>query len=231
MLESGGLIKVKDLDLSQRPREKAILNGIESLSLRELLAIILRCGYQGKSVLELADEILQQENSLLQLYAMSYEELIQIKGISTSKALQLQASFELNKRILFQDLIAKEEMSSPKILFEYLNKKIGFKAQEHFHVLFLNVKNQVIYERTLFIGTLNMSVVHPREIYKEAVQKHAASLVIAHNHPSNNCIPSEQDIILTDTLIDAGKLMGIPILDHIIVSNNDYFSFRENELM
>lgn len=225
------MVKVKDININERPREKAMLNSIESLATRELLAIMLRCGYKGTSVLQLAENILSEVDGLLKLYSMSFEDLIAIKGISYSKALELLAAFELAKRVSFETLRTKAEINSPKALYDYLNKKIGFKHQEHFHVLFFNVKNQIIYENTLFIGTLNTSIVHPREIFREAVLKSAASIIVSHNHPSNQCIPSQQDIMLTNMLIKAGKIMGIPLIDHILVSHNCYFSFKENKLI
>lgn len=162
---------------------------------------------------------------------MKYEDFIRIKGISSSKALELMSSFELSKRISYESIMNQVSINSPLMLSEYLNKKIGFKEQEHFHVLFLNVKNQIVHERTLFVGTLNTSVVHPREVFKEAVLKSAARIVVSHNHPSQHCIPSEQDILLTNTLVEAGIIMGIEVLDHIIVSHNHYFSFKENKLI
>jgi len=191
----------------------------------------LRCGYKGTSVLELADTILATGKGFLNIAGMCYEELIKIKGISSSKALELLAVFEISKRVSYENVVNGYQIDSPTKLVQYLNKKIGFKQQENFHVLFLNTKNQILFEKTIFIGTLNASVAHPREIYKEAVQKNAASIIVSHNHPSQNCIPSEQDITFTNTLVEAGGIIGIPVLDHIVVSNHDYFSFKEQGLM
>ncbi|WP_277489422.1 MULTISPECIES: DNA repair protein RadC [unclassified Breznakia] len=215
----------------ERPREKAVINGIESLSNRELLAIILRCGYKGTSVLQMAEMVLNEAGGLLNLYSMNYEELIKIKGISSSKALEILSAFEISKRVSFENLTDRIQINSPKNLSQYLNQKIGFKKQENFHVLFLNTKNQIICEKTLFIGTLNVSVVHPREIFKEAIQKNAASIIVSHNHPSSNCNPSEQDIVFTKSLVTAGDIIGISVIDHIVVSHNNYFSFKEKNLI
>ncbi|WP_307406394.1 RadC family protein [Breznakia pachnodae] len=225
------MVKIKEIQIQERPREKAILNGIESLSNRELLAIVLRCGYKGTSVLDLADSILQKVSGFSSIGTMSYEDLVSIKGVSSSKALEILAVFEISKRVSYENVVNGFQVNSPKNLVEYLSKKIGFKQQENFHVLFLNIKNQIIFEKTIFIGTLNASVAHPRDIYKEAVKKNAASIIVSHNHPSQSCIPSEQDITFTNTLVDAGTVIGIPVLDHIVVSNNDYFSFKEQGLM
>ena len=184
----GDMVKIKEICIQERPREKAISKGIESLSNRELLAIVLRCGYKGTSVLELADTILEKVNGFSNIGNMCYEELVCIKGISSSKALEILAVFEISKRVSYENIVNGFQVDSPKKIVEYLSKKIGFKQQENFHVLFLNIKNQIIFEKTIFIGTLNASVAHPRDIYKEAVQKNAASIIVSHNHPSGKCV-------------------------------------------
>lgn len=215
----------------ERPREKAKRFGIESLSTTELLALLLRCGYRGSSVLQVAQQLLSESKGLVQLSQMDAKELIKIKGISETKVLELQACFEISKRISSQTLFNSLKINSPKIVSEYLNKKIGYKKQEHFVVLMLDTKNQLIKEMTLFVGSLNTSVVHAREVYKCAIEHASAKIMIAHNHPSGECIPSEQDILVTDALQQVGELVGIPLLDHIIVGNNQYFSFKEKQLM
>lgn len=215
----------------ERPREKAKRFGIESLSTTELLALLLRCGYRGYSVLQLAQQLLSESKGLVQLSQMDAKELMKIKGISEAKGLELQACFEISKRISSQTLFNSLKINSPKIVSEYLNKKIGYKKQEHFVVLMLDTKNQLIKEMTLFVGSLNTSVVHAREVYKCAIEHSSAKIMIAHNHPSGECIPSEQDILVTSALQQVGELVGIPLLDHIIVGNNQYFSFKEKQLM
>ncbi|MDH6367757.1 MULTISPECIES: DNA repair protein RadC [unclassified Breznakia] len=224
-------IKVKELKESERPREKALKYGMDTLSNKELLAIILRCGYKDVSVLELADKLLNVSDGLVPLFSMSFDELVRIKGISVIKALELMSVFELSKRSIYAKLKNAPVLNDPQMVYNYLNKKIGLKKQEHFYVLYLNVKNQIIHENTVFVGTLNVSVVHPREVFKEAIQKHAAAIIVAHNHPSGSAEPSKQDLQLTNKLIESGKIIGIPIIDHIIVAQNNHFSFVENGLI
>ncbi|OCN05127.1 hypothetical protein A4S06_01725 [Erysipelotrichaceae bacterium MTC7] len=225
------IIKVKELKVDERPREKALKHGVEKLSNVELLAVLLRCGYRGVSAIELADKLLTESEGLVSLFSMSFEELIKIKGISAIKALELMSVFELSKRSSFAKINNQPIFNNPDMVYAYLNKKIGLKKQEHFYVLYLNVKNQIIHEATVFVGTLNVSVVHPREVFKAAIQKHAAAIIVAHNHPSGSPEPSEQDLQLTKKLIESGKIIGIPIIDHIIVAQNNHFSFIENGLI
>lgn len=215
----------------EKPREKAIRYGVESLSNRELLALLLRCGYKGVSVLELSDHLLKKAGSLQKLSQMDLKNFLEIKGISLAKSLQLRASFELSKRVSSEMLYSSISVTNPSIAAEYLKKKIGNKQQEHFVVLFLDTKNQLIKEETLFIGSLNSSVVHAREVFKAAMLNSSARIMLAHNHPSMDCIPSEQDIIVTEKLQEVGRLVGIEVLDHIIVGGNTFFSFAQHNLM
>lgn len=231
IMEGIQLATINELNKQERPREKAKREGIRSLSNCELLAILLRCGYKGTSVLQMSETILHELGGLSSLSTITYEELIQLKGISSSKALELLASIELSKRISYATFNQTIQIDSPKVLSAYLNNKIGFYKQEHFYVLFLNIKNQIIYEKTIFIGTLTSSVVHPREIFSIALIRSAASIILAHNHPSKACEPSEQDILVTNNLVNVGDIMGIQVLDHLIVSHNAYFSFREHQLI
>lgn len=224
-------IKVKEMPIDEKPREKAFRYGIESLSNRELIAILLRNGYAGVSVLELSDHVLQKANGLGNLASMPLNELMEIKGISKVKALELMTCFELSKRVSSQVLFSTLSANSPSCVAEYMNKKIGNKQQEHFVVLFLDTKNQLIKEETIFIGSLNKSVIHAREIFKAAIANSSAKIMLVHNHPSKVCIPSEQDIKVTARLLEAGKLVGIEVLDHIIVGGNTYYSFKEHQLM
>lgn len=215
----------------EKPREKALRYGIESLSDAELLAILLRCGYKGVSVLQLSHHVLEKAGSFLYLYQMDMKRMTEIKGISKIKAMELQACFEISKRVAEQTFFDSFHIHDPKTISNYLNKKIGYKKQEHFVLLMLNTKNQLIKEKTLFVGSLNTSVVHAREVYQCAIENSSAKIMVAHNHPSGECIPSEQDILVTNSLQQVGELIGIPLLDHIIVGGNQYFSFKEKQLM
>lgn len=224
-------IKVKDLYKEERPREKALRYGVETLSNRELLAIVLRCGYKGVSVLQLADQVLSTSKGLLPLLQMDMQSLCAIKGISQIKAIEIGAILEMSKRIAQEKVQAGVYGESPQLIAEYLIKKIGFHKQEHFLALFLDTKNKIIKDKVLFIGSLNQSVVHTREIFKEAISCSGAKIVVAHNHPSNNCTPSESDILVTNTIMEVGNLVGIPLLDHLIVGMDQYFSFKEKGLL
>lgn len=215
------------MHVEERPREKAIKYGVENLSNRELLAILLRCGYKGKSVLLLADELIAKVEGIQHLRTMDLQELTRIKGISEIKAIELMACFELVKRSTYHELVQRKEVSEPKVVANYLMQKIGNEKQEHFIVLFLNTKHAIINEKVLFIGSLNHSVVHAREIFKAAIVHNSAKILVAHNHPSGDCIPSEQDVQVTKRLQETGEMVGIPLLDHIIVSSSTYFSFKE----
>lgn len=219
------------MPVAEKPREKALRYGVESLSNRELLAILLRCGYKGVSALELSDMVLKKAGGLPFLQTLSEQDLMEIKGISAVKALELKACFEISKRVSSAQMYASLQINDPEIISTYMNKKIGFSKQEHFVVLFLDVKNQLIKEETIFVGTLNQSVVHAREVFKKAIAYSSAKIVLCHNHPSTHCIPSEQDIHVTRRLQEVGRLVGIEVLDHVIVGGNMYYSFAQHHLM
>lgn len=222
---------VKEMVASERPREKAIRYGIASLSNRDLLAIILRCGYRGNSVLLLADQILNETDGLIRLSKLNLNDLVRFKGISVGKALTLLACFELVKRVEREQLSEGSVIDNPQALFNYVNKKIGFKQREELLVLFLDTRNRVIKDDVVFKGTLNQSIAHPREIFKQAIAYSTAGIIIAHNHPSGDPLPSECDLNLTNQIKECGSLTGIPLVDHIIVSNNNYFSFKKHGLI
>lgn len=191
----------------------------------------MRCGYKGISALQLADILLSKSNGLANLSKMKVEELKTITGINNAKALEIAACFELSKRVHSQILHEAIDISSPKVIVDYLYQKIGNEDQEHFVVLYLNTKNRLIKEETIFVGSLNASIVHSREVFKPAICYSSAKIIIAHNHPSNICIPSEQDIEVTNRIAEVGNIVGIPLLDHIIIGKNNYFSFKEKQLL
>lgn len=224
-------MKVKEMQLHQRPREKALMHGIEALSNRELIALLLRNGTRSQSVLELADEVLNRYSSLGSLGQASLTELMEIDGIKQAKAIELQAAFALGKRIAFDVLKESEAISSPQKLSEWLMQQIGFQQQEHFLVVFLNQRNQILAYKTLFVGTLTSANVHPREIFKEAMRIGCAKIICAHNHPSGNHQVSDADITITQQIMECGQLVSIPLLDHIVVGGNRYVSLREEGYM
>ena len=224
-------MKVKEMQLHQRPREKALMHGIDALSNRELIALLLRNGTRSQSVLELADEVLNRYSSLGSLGQASLTELMEIDGIKQAKAIELQAAFALGKRIAFDVLKESEAISSPQKLSEWLMQQIGFQQQEHFLVVFLNQRNQILAYKTLFVGTLTSANVHPREIFKEAMRIGCAKIICAHNHPSGNPQVSDADIAITQQIMECGQLVSIPLLDHIVVGGNRYVSLREEGYM
>ena len=222
------MYKIKDIPTSERPRERLKEVGVENLSNNELLAIILKTGTKNKNVTELSFDILK-EYSLKDLQDVSINSLTKIKGIGEVKAIELIASIELGKRIF----IKKEEelitYKNPKDIWSKTKYLFTNKKQEYFYALYFNTKQQLISNKLLFIGTINQSTVHPREIFKEAYRLSASSIVCIHNHPSNDITPSKADILLTESLIKTGHIQGIPILDHIIIGETNYYSFYENK--
>lgn len=223
--------KINQLPLSERPREKGLLNGVQSLSNRELLAILIRNGTKGYSCLQIADEIISKSNGLRDLLKFQLNDYISIKGISKIKALELLSWMELMNRVFYQECIQLDVVSNPKSLIKWCNVKIGLIQQEQFLVIFLNVKNEIINYKVIFQGTLDQSLVHPREIFKEAISLSTSKIILVHNHPSSHVEPSQADLLVTRNLCEIGKMMKIPIVDHIIVSERNYFSFKEHDLL
>ena len=220
-------MKISQLPKCDLPREKALIHGIDSLSNRELIALILRSGTKTKNVLEIADDVLACVEHIADLKQITLNKLISIDGINNAKALEILAAFEISKRIAFDEVLHKKSIQKAGDLIEWLQLEIGKSMQENLFVIFLNQSNQVISYRILFKGTLNASLVHPREIFKEAMVLSSAKIMCAHNHPSGNCQPSKADLDITQALLECGKLIGIPLLDHIIISNEGYLSFKE----
>lgn len=217
--------------MDERPREKAFNKGIDSLSNRELIALLLRSGTKEKSVLELADELLHLKSSLGELSGCQIHDLMSIKGIKKAKAIELCAAFELSRRIGFDKVKDEDFIEHPRHVVKWLHQQIAYREQECFIVLFLNQKNQIIKWKTMFIGTLTNAAVHPREIYREAMRIGCARIMCAHNHPSGDCTPSNADIEITKAIEACGNMISIPLLDHLIISRNNYCSLREMMIM
>lgn len=224
-------MKVKELQEMQRPREHALRSGIKTLHDRELLALLIRNGTKRNSALEVADALLQQMEHLGELATADLGVLMQIDGIKEAKALELQAAFELGRRIAFEKITQIQEISSPDDILHWLYQQIGFEKQENFIVLFLNQKNQVESFEVMFTGTMTNASVHPREIYRKALAKGCAKIICVHNHPSGDPQPSEADLTITRAIDECGRLTCIPLVDHIIVAKNSYISFRQKRLI
>jgi DNA repair protein RadC len=222
--------KIKDLPKVERPREKLIQKGPGNLKDEELLAILLGTGIKGKNVIEVAKQILRKY-SKKRLLQMKYKDLSKIKGIGPAKACIILASQELIKRALkIQDETLPIIRSTKDVAAQavYLRDK----TREHLMTIYLNARNEMIWKKqSTFIGTLNANLVHPREIFKEALEHNAASVILVHNHPSGDPEPSEDDLEITKRIVEAGKIMGIDILDHIIITKNRVFSFKEKKII
>jgi len=224
--------KVKDLPIDDRPREKLLLRGPQNLTDAELIAILLRTGTKGKSVISMAHEIILSENNLAQLASRSSAELIKTSGIGKDKAATLLAAFEISRRILSQTKwFSQKKITSPADVAEIFIPLLRDELKEQFIVVCLSSANKIVRYEKISLGNLNSSVVHPREIFRTAIENNSASIILIHNHPSENPEPSNEDISITRKIVEAGKIMDIPVFDHIIVAGNSYTSFVERRLI
>ncbi|WP_281364142.1 RadC family protein [Thermoactinomyces mirandus] len=222
---------IKDVPEEERPRERMLRFGPEHLSNAELLALLLRTGSTGESVMLLAQRVLSKIGGLKALTQVSLKELMEIHGIGPAKAVQIMAGVELGQRI--SRLLPEERYAirSPQDAARFVMEELRFQKQEHFVCLFLNTKYQVIGKQCIFKGSLNASVVHPREIFHEAIRNSAAAIICVHNHPSGDPTPSPEDLEVTERLIEAGRLLGIELIDHLIIGDQSYMSMREHGMV
>lgn len=218
---------LRDVPREDRPRERMMQVGAESLSHAELLAILLRTGTQKQSALHLAGAVLKQCGTLRNLMDMSMDELTSIRGIGPAKALQLRAGIELGRRLAKSGNGEVVTVRSPGDAADYVMDELRYLKKEHFVCLFLNTKNHIIARETLSIGTLNASLVHPREVFRAAIKCSSASIICVHNHPSGDPTPSPEDVSLTTRLAEAGQLVGIEVLDHLVIGDGKYVSLKE----
>lgn len=215
-------MSILDLPKHELPREKLIEKGVENLRDSELMAILLRTGIEGKNVLKVSEEILSKFPKK-KLLSLDFESLSKIKGIGDGKACLLLAAFELTKRALEVEDNNLPTINSAKDAVAQLTE-LRTAKKEYFVALYLNARNQLVHKEVISIGTLNASLVHPREVFYPAVEHLAASVIVAHNHPSGGTEPSEADVMLTGRLGDAGELLGVELSDHIIVTRSDFKS-------
>ena len=220
-------MKIHDVHEADRPRERLIRQGARSLSNQELIAILLGTGTKRESVLTVANRVLINFEKLHNLKHATLEEITEIKGIGEAKAVLLLAAIELGRRLASKDLEERFTIRSPEDAATFLMQDMTSLQQEHFVCLFLNVKNQVLHKQTIFVGSLNASIVHPREIFREAVKRSAASIICSHNHPSGIPTPSPEDIDVTTRLYEAGKIVGVDLLDHVIIGDHQFISMKE----
>lgn len=210
-----------------RPRERLMQYGAKSLANHELLAILLRTGTKEMNVMHLSMQILSHFDDLFMLKHVSVEQLMNIKGIGKTKAIELLAAIEIGSRVSRSSQIKEGVITSANMAGEMLLEELGGLHQENVVALYLNTKNEILKKETIFVGSLNSSVAHPREIFKGAVRYSAARIILAHNHPSGNPEPSEADIAFTKRMVKAGEMMGIELLDHIIVGEYSFVSLNE----
>ncbi|CCY78943.1 dNA repair protein RadC [Mycoplasma sp. CAG:877] len=218
---------IKDFPLEERPREKVKQYGINNVTNKELLSIILKTGTKSINVADLALSILRKYK-LHELKDVTITELTKIKGIGEVKAIELLAAIELGKRINYKTEEKKKKLNNPEVIFQEMRYLFIDKKQELFYCLYLNEKQELIERKLLFMGTVNKSITHPREVFKEAYRLSASSIICMHNHPSNDLRPSKSDIEFTTSLVEIGKLQGIPVVDHIIVGDSSFYSFYEH---
>ncbi len=223
---------IKDLPLSERPREKLRKYSSKALSNAELLAIIIRTGNKRHTAIEVAQRVLSIDKlGLSFLSDCTLEQLTQIEGIGICKAAQILSAVELGKRISVSNIENKIKVTSPLDITNLLMEEMKYLKKEYFKIVMLDTKNKIISIKNVSIGSLNSSIVHPREVYKEAIKRSSASIILVHNHPSGDPTPSKEDINITKRLVECGNILGIKVLDHIILGRNRYISLKEEDVI
>lgn len=220
------MYKIKDMPIAERPRERLLKLGTKSLSTTELLAILFRFGYLNQSAIDIAKTLLSQLNNVSELREKTVKELMNVRGIGVTKAISILAAIELGERVL-SNSEERIQISSPNDVYQYVKYDMLHLEQEVLTAIYLDVKTNVIAKKQIFKGGLNQSLIHPREVFKYAVKYSAYSLILVHNHPSGDPTPSKQDIEVTKRFQQAGKLLQIELLDHVIVTNNNYLSILD----
>lgn len=224
-------IKIKELPEDVRPRERLLADGPEALSAVELLAVLLRTGTSSMSALDLAAVLLTKAGGLSGLAESSLEELCAVKGMGPVKVAQIRAAVELGRRLSTGGSAAKQAVRSPGDIYNLLKERMRYYDREHFKAVFLNTKHQVIEVETVSVGNLNSSLVHPRELFKNSIKRSAAALILVHNHPSGDPTPSTEDEEITRRLVEAGNIIGIQVLDHIVIGSESFVSLRERGII
>ncbi|KGL38541.1 hypothetical protein BMT55_11995 [Listeria newyorkensis] len=218
---------IREMSDTEKPRERLQKKGVSSLSNIELFAIILETGSRTESVVDLANKVIAKYSEIADMREATLQELTEINGIGLAKAAKVLAAIEISKRIGQQKVNTCPVIRGPQDGADLVMQEMSMLSQEHFHCVFLSTRNRLVHRETIFIGSLNSSVVHPREIFKQAMKYSAASVMCFHNHPSGDASPSSQDITVTKRLKKAGDLLGIPLIDHIIIGNNTFTSLKQ----
>lgn len=224
-------LSIKELPSDERPRERLVKYGAEALSNAELLAIILRVGTQEYSAIGLAEHMLGRFNGIRGIASASVEELSSIKGLGTAKSAQIKAMVELGKRLAATALDSRSAIRNPQDAVDCVMPFLRDEPQENFMAIFLNTKNEILKTRIITTGTLDSSLITPRELFREAMSMNSAAVIVAHNHPSGDPTPSREDIAITKRLCQAGEMVGIEVLDHLIIGDGRSLSLKERGLM
>jgi DNA repair protein RadC len=221
-------LKVRDLPCEERPRERMMLWGAEALSDTELLAILIGSGTSKEGVLQLSQRLIAEHGGLPTLFQTGLAKLKKVSGIGPAKATLLAACFELSKRLSTQQRVFGSIIRTPEDVAAIFMSRMRYLKQEHLKAAYLDIKNRLMDQRTISMGTLDSSIIHPRDIFRHAVDLSCAAIILVHNHPAGDPAPSQDDIQVTKRVIKAGEIMGIPILDHIIIGDGRYISLKES---
>ena len=220
---------IKEMPSKERPRERLIEYGVSALSNEELLAILLRTGRKDLSVIELAKNVLYHLESLEDLKRITVHELLLINGIKEAKATTIVAAIELGKRLSSIHQEKRIKITSPYDVYQLMTHELSHLEQEHFICLYLNTKSELIKKEIVFIGTINQTLIHPREIYKHAIKLSAAAIIFVHNHPSGDSTPSKADYQSTSSLMESSDIIGIDLIDHIVIGHHEFYSLKEHK--
>lgn len=223
-------LTIQDFPLGERPRERLQYYGASALSNAELLAILLRVGRPGENVVELSTRLLIEFNGLAGLAKAGFGDLARIKGIGTAKTAQLKAALELGRRLLLSSPDARPQITSPTDAANLLMLEMGCLEQENLRTILLDTKNRVLDSPTVYVGNVNASIIRVSEIFRDAIRTNATAMIVAHNHPSGDPTPSPEDVQVTRSIVEAGNLLGIELLDHLIIGHQRFVSLRERGL-
>ena len=221
---------IKDMPVGERPRERLQHYGAGALSTAELIAILLRSGVAGESVLHLAERLLARYGGITGLAQASFAELCQEKGIGPAKVTQIKAALELGRRLLVASPQERPQVRSPADAANLLMLEMSFLEQEHMRLVLLDTKNRVLGMPTIYIGSLNTSMIRVGELFREAIRQNCAAIIVVHNHPSGDPTPSPEDVLVTKQIVEAGKLLDIEVLDHLVIGRQRYVSLKERGL-
>lgn len=223
-------LTIHDFPLDERPRERLVHYGPSALANAELLAILLRVGSPGENVVTLSTRILRDFGGLPGLARANFSELMSVKGISTAKAAQVKAALELGRRLLLSAPDSRPQITSPSDAANLLMLEMGSLPQENLRTILLDTKNRVLDSPTVYVGNVNSSIIRVAEIFREAVRENATAIIVAHNHPSGDPTPSPEDVRVTRSIIEAGRLLGIEVLDHLVIGHQRFVSLKERGL-